>query len=168
MIEFENTLDFAKELDKKDKLSHFRKLFFFPKHNNKNVLYFTGNSLGLQPKKVKNEMLNELDDWANLAEKGHFNAKNPWYFYHKFLKPQTANLVGANTSEVVCMNGLTVNLHLLLLSFYKPTKEKFKILCESKMFPSDRYMLESQIKLRGLDPKNVLIEVCPTLLPFFY
>jgi len=161
MIEFKNTLCFAKELDKEDKISHYKKLFHFPKHNNKNVLYFTGNSLGLQPKSVRNAMLQELTDWANLGEKGHFNATNPWYFYHKFLKNQTANLVGANTSEVVCMNGLTVNLHLLFLSFYNPNKDKFKILCESKMFPSDRYVLESQVRLHGLNPKDVLIEVCP-------
>lgn len=161
MIEFENTLAYAKKLDKNDSLSSYRNLFSFPKHQGKSVLYFTGNSLGLQPKGVKDAILTELNDWAELGVQGHFNATNPWYFYHTFLKPQTASLLGALSEEVVNMNGLTVNLHLLFMSFYKPTKKRYKIICESKMFPSDKYMLESQIRLHGLDPHDVIVEVCP-------
>ena len=154
------SLEKARQLDKKDILSSFRNEFFFPKKNNKNLLYFSGNSLGLQPKIVSKYIQNELDDWANLGVEGHFLAKNPWLTYHKILTNQSAELVGAKKNEVVVMNALTTNIHLLLMSFYRPTKRKYKILCEANAFPSDLYALQSQVELHGysFDEAVVLIE----------
>ena len=153
-------LEKARELDKQDILSSFRNEFFFPKKNNKNLLYFSGNSLGLQPKIVSKYIQSELDDWANLGVEGHFLAKNPWLTYHKILTDQSAKLVGAKKNEVVVMNALTTNIHLLLMSFYRPTKRKYKILCEANAFPSDLYALQSQVELHGysFDEAVVLIE----------
>ena len=124
------------------------------------MLYFSGNSLGLQPKIVSKYIQNELDDWANLGVEGHFLAKNPWLTYHKILTNQSAELVGAKKNEVVVMNALTTNIHLLLMSFYRPTKRKYKILCEANAFPSDLYALQSQVELHGysFDEAVVLIE----------
>ena len=154
------SLEKARQLDKKDILSSFRNEFFFPKKNNKNLLYFSGNSLGLQPKIVSKYIQSELDDWANLGVEGHFLAKNPWLTYHKILTNQSAELVGAKKNEVVVMNALTTNIHLLLMSFYRPTKRKYKILCEANAFPSDLYALQSQVELHGysFDEAVVLIE----------
>ena len=154
------SLEKARKLDKQDILSSFRNEFFFPKKNNKNLLYFSGNSLGLQPKIVSKYIQNELDDWANLGVEGHFLAKNPWLTYHKILTNQSAELVGAKKNEVVVMNALTTNIHLLLMSFYRPTKRKYKILCEANAFPSDLYALQSQVELHGysFDEAVVLIE----------
>lgn len=154
------SLEKARQLDKQDILSSFRNEFFFPKKNNKNLLYFSGNSLGLQPKIVSKYIQNELDDWANLGVEGHFLAKNPWLTYHKILTNQSAELVGAKKNEVVVMNALTTNIHLLLMSFYRPTKRKYKILCEANAFPSDLYALQSQVELHGysFDEAVVLIE----------
>lgn len=154
------SLEKARQLDKQDILSSFRNEFFFPKKNNKNLLYFSGNSLGLQPKIVSKYIQNELDDWANLGVEGHFLAKNPWLTYHKILTNQSAELVGAKINEVVVMNALTTNIHLLLMSFYRPTKRKYKILCEANAFPSDLYALQSQVELHGysFDEAVVLIE----------
>ncbi len=154
------SLEKARQLDKQDILSSFRNEFFFPKKNNKNLLYFSGNSLGLQPKIVSKYIQSELDDWANLGVEGHFLAKNPWLTYHKILTNQSAELVGAKKNEVVVMNALTTNIHLLLMSFYRPTKRKYKILCEANAFPSDLYALQSQVELHGysFDEAVVLIE----------
>ena len=152
-------LEEARLLDKNDDLSNYRDYFFFPKHNNEKCLYFSGNSLGLQPKNVLDYIQNELDDWAKLGVEGHFLAKNPWLNYHKILTIQSAQLVGAKSSEVVVMNGLTTNIHLLLMSFYKPKKQKYKILCEASAFPSDLYALQSQVELHGYTFEEAVVMV---------
>lgn len=160
-MEFINSLDFAKKMDTEDPLREYRKRFFFPEHNGKPNLYFTGNSLGLQPKSVIDYLKQELDDWAKYGVEGHFMAKNPWVSYHELLTKQAAGIVGALPEEVVMMNQLTVNLHLLLISFYQPTSKRYKIICEAKAFPSDQYALQSQAKLHGFDPKDAIVEIAP-------
>ena len=156
-----NTLEFAQQLDKEDSLSKYRERFFFPKMNGKAVLYFCGNSLGLQPKTAKEYINTELDDWAKYGVEGHFEATHPWFSYHEpFLEP-VARLVGALPSEVAIMNSLTVNLHLLMVSFYRPTKDRFKIICEDDAFPSDHYALSFQIKFHGFNPDEALIKLKP-------
>ena len=155
---FENSLAFAKQLDAKDPLKSFRSRFLFPQHNGKEVVYFTGNSLGLQPKTTQASIQQELDDWAKFGVEGHFLAKNPWMHYHEFLTEKMAKIVGGKPAEVVMMNQLTVNLHLLMVSFYKPTKQRYKILCEAKAFPSDQYALQSQVKFHNFDPKDAIVE----------
>ena len=127
----------------------------------KPVLYFCGNSLGLAPRTVKKFLLEELDDWGALGVEGHSHARRPWLYYHKFSKKVLAQLVGAKTSEVVAMNQLTLNLHLMLTSFYRPTPQRFKIITEAGAFSSDQYAFESQIKLHRLNPEDVLIELKP-------
>tara|TARA_B100001750_G_C15504034_1_gene599131 strand:- start:1049 stop:2326 length:1278 start_codon:yes stop_codon:yes gene_type:complete len=158
---YENNIQFAKKLDKEDKLSKFRSYFEQPEIRSKNVLYFCGNSLGLKPKTVDSYLKKELTEWSTKAVDAHFEAEIPWYYYHHHLKKQTANIVGANQSEVVCMNTLTTNLHLLLISFYRPKGRRKKILIEKNPFSSDLYMLKSQIKLHGLSPEDVIVEVEP-------
>ncbi|GLX78803.1 kynureninase [Thalassotalea insulae] len=160
-MNFENSLAFAKQQDAQDTLAEYRERFHHPVIDGKQVLYFTGNSLGLAPKSAKDYVNAELDDWAKWGVEGHFHATNPWVSYHEILTPAMAELVGANESEVVCMNSLTTNLHLLFVSFYRPTTEKFKIISEAKMFPSDRYLLETQVKHHGFDPDEAIIEVAP-------
>ncbi len=161
MINYINSLEFAKQLDQKDILNSYRDKFYFPQHNGKDVVYFTGNSLGLQPKATKSYLQQELDDWAKFGVEGHFLAKNPWMSYHEILTDKTAKIVGALPSEVVMMNQLTVNLHLLMVSFYRPTKQRYKILCEAKAFPSDQYALQSQVKFHGFEISDALIEIAP-------
>jgi kynureninase len=156
-----NTLEFAQQQDAQDSLAKYRTQFLFPHHHGKQNLYFTGNSLGLQPKAVLENLKQELNDWAQFGVEGHFLAKNPWVSYHEILTKQAANIVGALPSEVVMMNQLTVNLHLLLISFYRPTMQRYKIICEAKAFPSDQYALESQVKLHGFLPEDAIIEVAP-------
>jgi len=149
-------------MDQNDELKSYRDSFHFPVDSNGNkILYFTGNSLGLQPKTTKAAVEQELDDWANFAVEGHFKAKNPWMPYHELLTNDMAVIVGAKPEEVVIMNSLTANLHFLMISFYNPTKKRFKILIESDAFPSDRFAVKSQLKLHGFDPKNDLIEWSP-------
>lgn len=149
-------------MDQNDELKSYRDSFHFPVDSNGNkILYFTGNSLGLQPKTTKEAVEQELDDWANFAVEGHFKAKNPWMPYHELLTNDMAEIVGAKPEEVVVMNSLTANLHFLMISFYNPTKKRFKILIESDAFPSDRFAVKSQLKLHGFDPKNDLIEWSP-------
>jgi kynureninase len=149
-------------MDQNDELKSYRDSFHFPVDSNGNkILYFTGNSLGLQPKTTKEAVEQELDDWANFAVEGHFKAKNPWMPYHELLTNDMAEIVGAKPEEVVIMNSLTANLHFLMISFYNPTKKRFKILIESDSFPSDRFAVKSQLKLHGFDPKNNLIEWSP-------
>jgi kynureninase len=156
---FENTKAFAQELDAKDNLHKYRAEFHFPKVNNKQVIYFTGNSLGLQPKRTKAYIDEVMDDWANLAVEGHFYADKPWWDYHeRFAKP-LSKIVGALPSEVTVMNTLTVNLHLLMVSFYRPTKTRFKIICEEKAFPSDQYMFQSQVDFHGYAPEDAIVEI---------
>ena len=155
-------IECAKELDQKDPLAHFRNKFHIPKNaDGEEWLYFTGNSLGLQPKQTKNHIQQELNDWANLGVEGHFEAKNPWMPYHEFLTETMAEIVGAKPIEVVIMNTLTTNLHLMMVSFYQPTKTKFKIVIESDAFPSDRYAVETQLQFHGFDPTESLIEWLP-------
>jgi kynureninase len=158
---FENSLSFAQSLDASDRLASFRERFYFPQHNGKDVLYFTGNSLGLQPKSVRALINQELEDWATYGVEGHFLAKHPWFSYHEMFADGAAKVVGGLSSEVVIMNQLTVNLHLLLISFYRPSGKRIKILFETKPFPSDHYAFESQARLHGLDPKDVLVEMQP-------
>src|SRR3954470_10830621 len=158
---FKNELDFAKNLDANDPLKKYRECFLFPQHNGSDVVYFTGNSLGLQPKTTQAYIQQELDDWAKYGVEGHFLAKNAWLPYHEFLTEKMAKLVGALPKETVMMNQLTVNLHLLMVSFYRPTKQRYKILCEAKAFPSDQYALQSQIKFHGLKIEEALIEIEP-------
>ena len=158
---FENSLEYAKLLDAQDPLKEFRSRFFIPKQNNKEVVYFTGNSLGLQPKSVTEHLNTVLQDWANLGVMGHHDEARPWIPFHEQFAAPVAKIVGAKPEEVVVMNLLTVNLHLLLASFYRPTKERFKIICEAKAFPSDQYALESQVKLHGFNPEQSIIQISP-------
>lgn len=158
-MKFENTLEFAKQLDTQDELSKYRNEFIFPQINNKNVIYFTGNSLGLQPKSAKKYVDEVMNDWANLAVEGHFYADKPWWDYHERFCQPLSEIVGAKPSEVGVMNTLTVNLHLLMVSFYNPTPKKYKIICEEKAFPSDQYMFQSQVKSRGFDPSDAIVEI---------
>jgi kynureninase len=161
MQTFRNERSFAQELDQNDPLAKFRAQFHFPTFHENQVVYFTGNSLGLQPKQTKDYILQELSDWAKWGVEGHFDAKNPWYSYHELLTDKASKIVGAKTKEVVITHSLTTNLHLLMVSFYRPTKARYKILCEAKAFPSDQYALESQVKFHGFDPKDAIIEVYP-------
>lgn len=160
-MEYEASLAFAQMLDRHDSLSDFRKRFHLPTKNGMPLIYFCGNSLGLQPKEVEKYLSQELNDWAKLGVEGHFHAKNPWYSYHKLLREPLAKLVGAKPTEVVAMNSLTVNLHLLMISFYRPTSKRFKILIEAGAFPSDYYAIESQVKLHGYSPQEAIIELHP-------
>ena len=160
---FENTREFAQGLDAQDILSKYRDEFIFPKVNGKQVIYFTGNSLGLQPKRAKSYVDEVMNDWANLAVEGHFYADKPWWDYHERFAVPLSDLVGAKPAEVTVMNTLTVNLHLLMVSFYRPSAKKYKIICEEKAFPSDQYMFQSQVdfhsKTVGFDPKEALVEI---------
>jgi len=156
---YQTDLLFAQKADKNDSLKEFRSSFIFPKHQKKECLYFTGNSLGLQPKSTAKLFTQELSDWGKYGVDGHFKALNPWVNYHEWFSEPMAKIVGAKPEEVIVMNTLSANLHFLLASFYKPSGKKVKILCEQKPFPSDKFVLESQIKFHGLDPKECLIEV---------
>jgi kynureninase len=158
-MNFQNTREFAQQLDAQDELSQYRNEFIFPKVNGKQVIYFTGNSLGLQPKRTKTYVDEVMNDWANLAVEGHFYAEKPWWDYHERFCQPLSELVGAKPSEVGVMNTLTVNLHLLLVSFYKPTPKKYKIICEEKAFPSDQYMFQSQVHFHGLKPEETIVEI---------
>lgn len=158
---FKNDLSFAKDMDNSDPLKDYRKQFLFPQHNGRDVIYFTGNSLGLQPITTQSYLQQELNDWAKFGVEGHFLAQNPWLSYHELLTDKMANIVGALPQETVMMNQLTVNLHLLMVSFYRPTKTRYKILCEAKAFPSDQYALQSQLKFHGYSIDDALIEIAP-------
>jgi kynureninase len=161
LTNFHPTLAFAQELDKADPLRPYRQRFYFPKHNGKNVLYFTGNSLGLQPHGVEKALRKELKQWREHGVEGHFRGDMPWLHYHKFLQPQTARLVGALEAEVVVANTLTTNLHLLMASFYRPSKHRYKIIMEAGAFPSDMYAMETQARWHGFDPAEAVVEVAP-------
>jgi kynureninase len=156
---FENTEEFARQLDSEDKLNKYRDEFIFPKVNGKKVIYFTGNSLGLQPKRTRAYVDEVMDDWANLAVEGHFYAEKPWWDYHERLAKPLGKIMGALPSEITVMNTLTVNLHLLMVSFYRPTKERYKIICEEKAFPSDQYMFQSQVNFHGYKADDALVEI---------
>lgn len=160
-MEYRNTLEFAREADQQDPLRSYRQQFHFPQHQGNDVVYFTGNSLGLQPKRTREHILQELDDWAKFGVEGHFHAKHPWFSYHENLTASNAAIVGALPSEVVCMNQLTVNIHLLMVSFYRPTPLRYKILCEAKAFPSDQYALETQVQHHGFRAEDAILEIAP-------
>jgi kynureninase len=154
--------EFAVALDQHDSLSSFRPRFFFPKtKDGEDCIYLSGHSLGLQPKTARGYIEEELEDWARLGVEGHFHARHPWLTYHRLLTEQTAALVGAEAGEVVVMNSLTVNLHLMMVSFYRPTKARHKILVEGGAFPSDQYAVKSQIRFHGYDPASSLLELTP-------
>ena len=162
LMTYQNSLDYAKQLDQEDPISYLRNQFHIPRDKHgKEWLYFTGNSLGLQPKITSKYIEQELHDWANFGVEGHFEAKNPWLSYHELLTDTMAKVVGAKPIEVVVMNTLTTNLHLLMVSFYQPSKTKYKIIIESDAFPSDRYAVQSQLSFHGFDPEEALIEWKP-------
>jgi kynureninase len=156
-----NTAEYALKCDQDDTLKLFRNKFLIPQHKGKEVIYFCGNSLGLQPVNTHDYVLQELNDWKTYGVEGHFMAKNPWYPYHEFLRDNMAAVVGALPSETVVMNSLTTNIHLLLVSFYQPTAKRYKIICEAAAFPSDQYALQSQVKFHGFDPADAIIELHP-------
>ena len=160
-MNFENTLAYAQLMDEQDPLHHLREEFLFPQQNGKPFIYLCGNSLGLQPKSAREVLGTQLDNWQNLAVEGWFDGDSPWMFYHKELKKLMAPIVGALPSEVCPMNTLTVNLHLLLVSFYRPAEKRFKIIMEAGAFPSDQYAIESQVRFHGYDPADAIIEVAP-------
>ena len=160
-MKYENTLEFAKQQDAADPLRKFRERFYFPQMHGREVIYFTGNSLGLQPKTTQDLILRELEDWATFGVEGHFHARNPWLSYHEMFAEPVAKIVGAKPSEVIVMNQLTSNIHFLFISFYQPTKTRYKIICEAKAFPSDQYAIASQVKFHGLEPDDAIIEVAP-------
>jgi kynureninase len=154
--------EFAAAMDARDPLARFRERFHFPKaRSGTECIYLCGHSLGLQPKTATAYLEQELRDWAHLGVEGHFHARNPWMPYHRLLTDQTAALVGAKPTEVVVMNSLTVNLHLMMTSFYRPTAQRHKILIEGAAFPSDQYAVKSQIKFHGFDPATSLLELTP-------
>ncbi len=161
LMEYQNSLSFAQALDQTDPLAKYKEQFYTLKKDRKHVVYLCGNSLGLQPKNAKAAIDQELKDWAELGVDGHFDGKNPWKLYHHFLIENAAKVVGAKPSEVVIMNNLTANLHLMMVSFYKPTKTRFKIMMEATAFPSDQYAMESQARFHGLDPNEAIIELKP-------
>ncbi len=160
--QFQAGEDFAAAMDARDPLVHFRGRFLIPKtESGDDCMYLCGHSLGLQPKTARSYLEQVLRDWAELGVEGHFRARNPWMRYHRLLTQQTAALVGAQPSEVVVMNSLTVNLHLMMASFYRPTIERHKILVERGAFPSDQYAVKSQIRFHGFDPASSLLELTP-------
>jgi kynureninase len=158
--QFEDRLGFAQSLDQADVLAGFRDQFWFPRDaNGHQQLYLCGNSLGLQPKALAPAIARELEDWQRLGVEGHFKAEYPWMPYHQFVREPLAEIMGALPHEVVAMNSLTVNLHLMMVSFYRPTPERFRIVIEKQAFPSDRYAVESQIRHHGFDPDQALVEL---------
>jgi kynureninase len=160
-MQFQNTNEFAVEMDEQDPLKRFREQFYFPLMNGKDVIYFAGNSLGLQPRSTQDYILKELEDWATYGVEGHFHARHPWYHYKEFLSASMARLLGAKKNEVVVMNSLSVNLHLLLVSFYQPYKKRNKIICEYDAFPSDLYAVQSQTAYHGFHPDEAVIYLKP-------
>ena len=162
VLKFQRGEEFARVLDGQDSLAHLRERFWIPKSpSGSDCIYLCGHSLGLQPKSARSYLEQELRDWAELGVEGHFHAKHPWMPYHRLLTEQTAALVGAEPSEVVVMNSLTVNLHLMMVSFYRPTAQRHKILVEHGAFPSDQYAVKSQIRFHGFDPTEALVELKP-------
>lgn len=160
-FEFEPTLDFARNLDDLDTLFSFRERFHLPLHKDKPAIYFCGNSLGLQPKSTAYLFKQDIDDWATFGVEGHFKAQSPWYYYANQFSEPLGRILGAKQIEVMAMNTLTVNLHLLLLSFYRPEGKRNKIIMEAGAFPSDQYAIETQVKMHGLAPEKTIIELSP-------
>lgn len=158
---FETSLSFAQQMDKNDSLAAFKDRFYFPQHNGKDVIYFCGNSLGLQPKNAEIAIQTELQTWRDMAVGGYLNGLNPWLYYHNYCVPTLSKIVGCKPHEMAVMNALTVNLHLMLLSFYKPTRQRYKIIMEAGAFPSDQYAIETQVKHYGFLPNDAIIEIEP-------
>lgn len=158
-MNFENTIQFAQQLDAQDILAKYKSEFIFPQVNGKNVIYFTGNSLGLQPKSAQIFVNEVMTNWAELAVEGHFHGSKPWWDYQERFAEPLSKIVGSKPSEVTVMNTLSVNLNLLMVSFYRPTKTRYKILCEEKAFPSDQYMIQNQVRHHGLNPEVAIVEV---------
>ncbi|HTK96113.1 MAG TPA: kynureninase, partial [Terriglobales bacterium] len=161
MPEVAITRESAAQLDARDPLAKFRERFYFPRSNGQENVYLCGHSLGLEPKTARAALEQELKDWAELGVAGHFRAQHPWLPYHRYLAEPTARLVGALPSEVVVMNSLTVNLHLLMVGFYRPSQQRHKIIVERGAFPSDQYAIKSQIRFHGFDVKTSLVELTP-------
>jgi kynureninase len=160
-IRFEGNKAFALEMDSKDELRNFRDQCHIPKKEGKDAIYFCGNSLGLQPKEAAGLVQNEMNRWRDLGVEGHFKGEWPWTQYHKAVVHAAMDIVGAKEEEIIHMNTLTVNLHLLMASFYKPTKERYLIIMEAGAFPSDQYVVESQVRMHGFDPETSIVEVSP-------
>lgn len=161
-LEYKASLDFAQSMDNDDPLREYRDLYHIPKERDgSDLIYFTGNSLGLQPKSTAGIINQELKDWQELAVEGHFEATYPWFDYHEMFSEPAGRVVGANPKEVVIMNTLTTNLHLMMVSFYRPTSKRFKILIEANAFPSDRYAVASQAAFHGYDPADAIVEMKP-------
>ncbi|HUP11841.1 MAG TPA: hypothetical protein VM187_06510, partial [Niastella sp.] len=158
---FNTSPEFALDADQHDLLLPFKSRFHFPKHHGKNAIYFCGNSLGLQPKNVEAAIETELTAWREMAVGGYFGGKNPWLYYQHYVQPSLANMMGAKETEVTVMNTLTVNLHLLMQSFYRPTADRYKIIMEAGAFPSDQYAVETLVRHFNLDPDKVIIEIAP-------
>lgn len=160
-MQFQNTLDFARSLDNSDELGRFRAQFIFPTQHDKDFIYLCGNSLGLQPKRTRQFLFNQLDNWGAKAVEGWFEGGDAWMDYHKRVNALMAKLVGAKVEEVSAMNTLTVNLHLLMVSFYAPKGRRIKILMEKGAFPSDQYAVESQVKFHGYNATETIVEIIP-------
>ena len=164
---FDTSKWFASQMDAADPLAIWKTAFYFPQHNGRNVIYFCGNSLGLQPKRVANAITTELDSWQQLAVGGYFRGTNPWLYYHDYCKPALAVMMGCEKAEITVMNALTVNLHLMMLSFYRPTPGRYKIMMEAGAFPSDQYAVETQVKHwlpylnKEINIADVIIEIQP-------
>lgn len=159
VMEFGADLDWARAQDRADTLAAFRDEFCIPPHGGGEQIYLCGNSLGLMPRATRQALADELDDWSTLAVEAHFRGRHPWMPYHGFVRGHLAELVGAQPGEVVAMNSLSANLHLMMVSFYRPTAQRNAILLEKRAFPSDRYALESQVRFHGFDPDHALIEL---------
>ncbi|MES2774587.1 MAG: kynureninase [Bacteroidota bacterium] len=158
---FEASLPFARQLDANDPLAAFKQRFHFPQHDGRDTIYFCGNSLGLQPKQIEAAIATELQTWRDIAIGGYLGGTNPWLYYQDYCKPALGKIVGCGENEVTVMNALTVNLHLMLLSFYKPVGARYKIMMEAGAFPSDQYALETQVRHYGFDPNDAIIEIAP-------
>lgn len=158
---YQNTVQFAQQLDEQDAFRIFRDEFLIPEHNGEPAVYLCGNSLGLQPRSAKKYIQDQLDAWETNAVESWFMGDEPWLKYHKALLPPLAKILGAKETEVTVMNSLTVNLHLLMVSFYKPEGNRYKIIMEAGAFPSDQYAMESQVRFHGFDPKKAIIEIAP-------
>lgn len=158
----DRTLECARRMDRDDALARFRAEFHIPKHGEvQEEIYFCGNSLGLQPRRTVSYVNEFLSDWAAIGVRGHFEGTHPWLPYHEFLTAGLASLAGALPNEIVAMNSLTVNLHLMMVSFYRPTASRFKILIEDHAFPSDTYAVDSHLRHHGLDPAHALVKISP-------
>lgn len=158
---YDTSLDFARQMDQDDPLRKYRAQYFFPQHQGRDCLYFCGNSLGLQPCRSGEAIQIELDRWRSLGVEGHFEGDLPWTEYHRGLTPASSHIVGAKAEEIIIMNTLTVNLHLMMVSFYRPTRDRFKIIMEAGAFPSDQYAVETQVRFHGFDPAEAIVEVEP-------